>query len=230
MEEKQMQEAMEELMGLLDEDIDEMPDMIPISQNLLNTLVKSQTYGTSIRSINGNMHLAYLDEDGYEIASTVLMPDIVNVQNPNSKTVFVDFADGTKEIAHLNDGDDFSLEVGIMICIVKKMLSGRGIIGTGSSAYNKVMKYALSKIDAKKKKRQEEVEKAKEQRLKTSKAKQDARQSANKEREAKIRLLVEAFKRATKEISEEAKAEIMQELDFNKLLNDLAEEFENDAE
>ena len=144
-----------------------------------------------------------------------VIPDIVNVQNVNDKTVFIEFADGTKEVAVLKDGDIFNLETGILICLTKKILS---MISngepTGSSLYNKLVKYALTKVDATKKQRQAEAERAKQKRIRQHEARQEAKRKANAEREEKIKIQVEAYKRAVNEISN-GLAE-----DFKKDLND----------
>lgn len=144
-----------------------------------------------------------------------VIPDIVNVQNVNDKTVFIEFADGTKEVAVLKDGDIFNLETGILICLTKKILS---MISngepTGSSLYNKLVKYALTKVDATKKQRQAEAEKAKQKRIRQHEARQEAKRKANAEREEKIRIQVEAYKRAVNEISHDLTE------DFTKDLND----------
>ena len=144
-----------------------------------------------------------------------MIPDIVNVQNVNDKTVFIEFADGTKEVAVLKDGDIFNLETGILICLTKKILS---MISngepTGSSLYNKLVKYALTKVDATKKQRQAEAEKAKQKRIRQHEARQEAKRKANAEREEKIKIQVEAYKRAVNEISHDLTE------DFTKDLND----------
>ena len=143
-----------------------------------------------------------------------VIPDIVNVQNVNDKTVFIEFADGTKEVAVLKDGDIFNLETGILICLTKKILS---MISngepTGSSLYNKLVKYALTKVDATKKQRQVEAERAKQKRIRQHEARQEAKRKANAEREEKIRIQVEAYKRAIKEISDDCTKDLNNSLD-----------------
>ena len=119
--------------------------------------------GSSLRCIDDELCLVYLDECNNEIAKTNLMPNIINVQQPNDRTVFVEFADGDKQVAHLNDGDVFNLETGILICIAKKLFEDMDIIGTGSSVYNKVIKYALGKLDYTKKARQAVLQHRKEE-------------------------------------------------------------------
>ncbi len=103
-----------------------------------------------------------MGEKGYSILPKII-DDIVNVSNPNPQTVFVEFADGTKEIARVEKGDTFCFETGIMICLMKKILSNlsNGRM-SGSSLYNKLMDYAIGKIDAKRKAHNEAVKKEKE--------------------------------------------------------------------
>ena len=164
--------------------------------------------GSSLRCIDDELCLVYLDEYNNEIAKTNLMPNIVNVQQPNDRTVFVEFADGDKQIAHLNDGDVFNLETGILICIAKKLFEDMDIIGTGSSAYNKVIKYALGKRDYTKKARQAVLQHRKEERMKLAQIKQDVRRAENKKREERIREMTEAYKRAINDVSSQALKEL----------------------
>lgn len=185
----------------------------------LREMMEDATVGSTVFADDGELYLGYLNKDNGIIGHTCIMPDIVNVSNPNDKTVFVEFADGTKEVAHLNEGDVFSLEVGVLICVVKKLLSEMDIIGTGSSAYNKIIKYALGKLDATKKKREEEQKKAKEERAKLASIKQEVRRAENKKREDRIREMTEAYKRAINEVSKQASAEL--EESFKGLLDEL---------
>lgn len=62
----------------------------------------------------------------------------------NRRTVIVKFEDGTFEKATATAEDYFSLETGVCICLFKKVLD-RLVSGHGSSVYNKLMDYALSK-------------------------------------------------------------------------------------
>ena len=176
--------------------------------------------GSRIIVKNGCLGLEYFSKNGIIIDNVGIMPDIVNVSNPNDKVVFVEFADGTKEVALLSNDDVFNLETGVLICITKKLLSDiTEENGTGSSAYNKIVKYALTKVDAKKKQKEAELRREKEERLRISSAKQELRKLEIKQREDKIKIIVEAFKRATKEISEEAQSEL--KAGFEELINEL---------
>lgn len=187
--------------------------------NFLRKMMEVNTVGGTLFAEDGDLFLGYLNKDNGIIGHTNLMPDIVNVSNPNPETVFVEFADGSKEVAHLNKGDVFSLETGILICIVKKMFSDMDIIGTGSSVYNKIIKYALTKVDATKKKREEELKKAKEEKAKLASIKQTAKKVENKKREDRIREMAEAYKRAIDEVSKQASVEL--EESFKGLLDEL---------
>ncbi len=185
----------------------------------LRNMMEQNTVGSTLFADDGDLFLGYLNKDNGIIGHTNLMPDIINVSNPNDKTVFVEFADGTKEVAHLNEGDVFSLETGILICVVKKMFADMDIIGTGSSVYNKIIKYALTKVDATKKKREEELKKVKEERMKLASIKQETRRIENKKREDRIREMTEAYKRAINDVSKQASTEL--EASFKGLLDEL---------
>lgn len=157
--------------------------------------IKDPVAKNVLRCADGMLSLVCLDDEDNEICKTDIVPDIINVQHPNEKTVFVEFADGSKEIAHLKDGDVFNLEFGVLICIVKKIFSDMGIIGTGSSVYNKVMKYALSKLDYTKKVRKAILAQRKAERRELAQKKQDARKAENRKCENRIRDVIEAYKR-----------------------------------
>lgn len=72
-----------------------------------------------------------------------LIPKVVKTYI-NGDTTVVKFADGTYTKAVCKPGDSFNPETGICICLFKRVLD-RLVSGHGSSVYNKLMDYALSK-------------------------------------------------------------------------------------
>lgn len=173
------------------------PDVVDEHKGCAMTVTdytKDLAYRSALRCVDGMLSLVCLDDENNEIYNTDIMPDITNVQHPNEKTVFVEFADGSKEIAHLNDGDVFNLEFGVLICIVKKIFSDMSIVGSGSPVYNKLMKYALSKLDYTKKTKEAALAQRKAERKEQAQAKQDARKAENRKRENRIRDVIEARK------------------------------------
>ena len=157
--------------------------------------IKEPVSRNALRCIDGMLSLVCLDNKDNEICKTDIVPNIINVQHPNEKTVFVEFADGSKEIAHLKDGDVFNLEFGVLICIVKKIFSDMGIIGAGSSVYNKLMKYALSKLDYTKRAKEATLAQRKAEKRKLAQVKRDVRKAENHKCENRIREVVEAYKK-----------------------------------
>lgn len=114
---------------------------------------------------------------------------IKDVKSYNDKCVKVFFEDGTYEKAVLADGDKFSLETGITICIMKKFFGG-------TKGYNDVIKQAL-KI----KKKNEEAEAKKKEAeaiIKRQKEKEKRRQAARKERRIREqqKMMEEAYRNA----------------------------------
>ncbi len=98
--------------------------------------------------------LGVLTENGM----TKIIPAIIKVKNVNDKVVIVQFADNTEEKAVLADGDTFSLEQGISICLTKKMLSE--LTGGNSEKLNARYKKRKPNVLAKvKEKRKEQREK-----------------------------------------------------------------------
>ena len=132
-----------------------------------------------------------------------VMPDIKDVivieQENSPKVVKVVFADDTFEKAVLDNIDSFSLEMGISICITKKLLS----FGTtyGSTNYNKVVQYAIKKMNDNRKKEFEAEElKRKIENMRKMRAKKKDKRLAKK-REEQIELQKEAYIRALREIN-----------------------------
>lgn len=161
---------------------------------------ETKVTGCTIIGDGKDLVFGYLGEDGNVKYFKKIMPNIINVSKPNDETVFVEFADGTKEVAHVNvkEGDTFSMETGVLICVFKKFLSLTDSVEiSGSSAYNKIMKYAMTKVDAKKKKREEETKKVKEI---IAQINQAERRIKNDKREDRINEMAEAIKRAMKDL------------------------------
>lgn len=122
-----------------------------------------------------------------ENGMTKIMPTIIDVKSINEKVVIIEFADGTTEKSILADGDTFSLEHGIEICLMKKLLSDL-THGNGNSVYHKLVDYAINRYNRLSKWEQEEAEK--------EKAEKEAKRTLEEKREKKKE------KRKQKEIAE----------------------------
>ena len=120
----------------------------------------------------------------------------INILVPD-KVVEVTFADGTKEKSVCREPDVFSLEIAIAICISKKVMGG-------SSAYNNAVKRGVKvyedklKEDEKAKAEEERIAKKRAKRLEYKKNKEAKRKA--QEREEKIEIQKEAYKRAIEEM------------------------------
>lgn len=142
----------------------------------------------------------YKDGKLHKIGS--LLPAIEDVQIIEGRVVIVSFADGTKEKAALNEDDSFSFELGISICLTKKLLSMK-TCGNGSSVYNKLIDYCIG-VYHKRRNKEFEAEceaKRKAQIHENHKKKADKKKEkkAQAEREAQIEIYKEAYLRALKE-------------------------------
>lgn len=122
-----------------------------------------------------------------ENGMTKIMPTIIDVKSINEKVVIIEFADGTTEKSILADGDTFSLEHGIEICLMKKLLSDL-THGNGNSVYHKLVDYAMNRYNRLSKWEQEEAER--------EKAEKEAKRTLEEKREKKKE------KRKQKEIAE----------------------------
>lgn len=179
-----------------------------VSEEFIACMLEKMITGSTIESDDGKMYLKYLNENNVDVARTPLMSDVINVEQPNDSTVFVEFADGTKEVAHCNEGDTFSLETGVLICLVKKLFDEMGIFCSGSSAYNKVVEYALTKLDCTKRAKKLLIEQKRANRKLENEVKQRRRQHEYKAREARINEMKEAYKRAFDEVSKTTAKEL----------------------
>ena len=98
---------------------------------------------TSLRE-QGNDVVIDFDKISGEYKSIAhLIPKVKKVY-VNYRTVIVKFEDGTFEKATATAEDYYSTETGVCICLFKKVLD-RLVSGHGSSVYNKLMDYTLSK-------------------------------------------------------------------------------------
>lgn len=98
-----------------------------------------------------------------------LIPKVKKVY-VNRRTVIVKFEDGTFEKATATAEDYFSMETGVCICLFKKVLD-RLVSGHGSSVYNKLMDYTLSKgVENSKKKTKKQPKKRGDKNEKSKKA------------------------------------------------------------
>ena len=84
------------------------------------------------------------------------VPEIIDVKVINKKVVIVTFIDGTQTKAVCDKDDTFNLEVGIGICITKRLMSNDEQVG--NSMFNKSIKDALKVM-----KRNEQLEQARKE-------------------------------------------------------------------
>lgn len=132
-------------------------------------------------------------------------PGVSDVTTVNDKVTIVTFADGTQEKAICREGDTFSIETGVTICIMKRIL--RLMFEefgdkSGTNLYNNMLREALKKKDAFK----IEKEKAKEEEKRKRAAKQRVRELEKKKArdnwEFMVNILAENMKRNCKTIFE----------------------------
>lgn len=124
------------------------------------------------------------------------VPKILDVKVINDKVVIVTFIDGTQTKAVCDKDDTFNLEVGIGICITKRLMSDDE--QTGNSMFNKAIKDALKVM-----KRNEQLEQARkefeeEEKRVEEKIKRKKEKRAEKRRQKKIQMMADAILLAEK--------------------------------
>lgn len=129
---------------------------------------------------------------------SVLPYDIKDYKIYNNKVLVVWFMDGSFTKAVVSDGDEFSLYIGLMVCLFKKYLGE-----DGSKKFNKMMEVAMKKlgdIDKNKEKQNEEKAIAEKKR---HKAEMKRKAKALKKKEEAIDIQKQGFIRAMQEIGED---------------------------
>ena len=122
---------------------------------------------------------------------------IAKVEVFNDRAVKMTFDDGTYVSAVCAKNDVFNLDVGITICLAKRMMRGRhGDAKSGTKNYNNAIKLIHKMMDMQQKAKEEEAEKKKALREKRAKllAKIEAKKRAH--REELIAIQEEAYLRA----------------------------------
>lgn len=127
---------------------------------------------------------------------TLQVPEIIDVKVINNKVIIVTFIDGTQTKAVCDKDDTFNLEVGIGICITKRLMSSDE--QTGNSMFNKTIKNALKVM-----KRNEQLEKTRkeieeEEKRIADKIKCKKEKRAEKRRQKKIQMMADAILLAEK--------------------------------
>ena len=159
-------------------------------------------------SLTGNnISACYINENG-NTALHDLIPDIVNVEvlKDNNKDVGVkiEFNDGTFTKSVIAGDDKFDLEMGISICITKKMLDMH-TNGNGSSVYNKLVDYAVKVMKQNQiAGEQYEKDRAEKKRIYENKCRKKKRRREKREaqlREREIEIQKEAYLRAMRELN-----------------------------
>lgn len=131
------------------------------------------------------------------------VPTITEVKSYDNKTTVVFFSDGTKEHANCSDDDTYSLEYGISVCLLKKLLGGnetyKKIVNTAAKSYRK--KQTAEETEKLRKKEEHEARMQAEQ--EAARRRREAEERREKEEtEKQIGIMAEAFRRAMQQNSE----------------------------
>lgn len=164
---------------------------------------------TNILFAEGNSVKVKNCKDGEVKSTKTIMSDIKNIEvkynGENSTVIFVTFKDGKTEKAVLDKDDEFSLEHGLTIIMLEKLLSDKGV--DGKSVHNKLVNratklyYKLEKEKEAKDRKELEAKERKQKLIAKARAKQQKLAAA--EREYQIEIQKEAYLRAMKAMKEE---------------------------
>jgi len=131
------------------------------------------------------------------------VPGITDVKSYDNKTTVVFFSDGTKEHANCSENDTYSLEYGISVCLLKKLLGGndtyKKIVNTAAKSYRE--KQAAE--EAEKLRKKEEHEARMQAEKEAARRRKEAEERREKEEtEKQISIMAEAFRRAMQQNNE----------------------------
>lgn len=132
-------------------------------------------------------------------------PEVADVSTVNDKVTIVTFTDGTQEKAICREGDTFSIETGVTICIMKRMLLlmfeefGNK---SGTNLYNNMLREALKKKDAFKIEKEKAKEKEKRKRAAKQRVRELEKKQARDNWEFMVNMLAENMKRNCKAMFE----------------------------
>ena len=124
------------------------------------------------------------------------IPEIVDVKVINNRVIIMTFIDGTQTKAVCDKDDTFNLEVGIGICITKRLMSDDE--QTGNSMFNKSIKKALRVMKQNEQIEQTRKEIAEEEKRIIEKIKRKKEKRAEKRRQKKIQMMADAILLAEK--------------------------------
>lgn len=130
-------------------------------------------------------------------SARVRLPKIANIEMYNDRVVKVTFDDGSFTKSVCQENDIFDLDVGITVCLMKKMLdSGKG---DGTRIYNDIIRDAHKLINDKENEKIEQQMEKEKQNKKKRKAQMKRQAKKLKAKEEAIDIQKQAFVRALQE-------------------------------
>ena len=140
-----------------------------------------------------------------------IIPQIKEIKAINNRVVIIKFTDGTQEKAVLDSSDAFSIEQGVAICITKKILS-KLTYGNGSSAYNKLIDYAMKIYNQQEsdkiKAGTENMKNEKQNKKREEKRKKRITKAQAEDKEELVNILSEAITKAMQSMNQDIKETI----------------------
>jgi hypothetical protein len=178
------------------------PFDINVENSLTISNLKNYILGSTNKTeIGANENCIYLGY--YKILPNVIQIKIINNKEMQPIGVIVEFEDGTQQKAICSEDDVFNYEMGVLICLVKRMLTLFNHLDNdrGTYYYNKLMDIVFKQHDETMRKKQTEEETKKIIARKRAKRAKKLLKKQEKKREQEIEIQKEAIVRAMKEIN-----------------------------
>lgn len=143
----------------------------------------------------GRKVMAYYYKDGFRTDSKDLIPAIKSIEVFNNNTVKMTFVNGDVQKSTAQKGDTFSLEDGLLRCIVKEMIGKEG-----TAVLGKLLSYATDVYNNAEAEKKQKAEEDKKKRIASEKNRKKLQKHWEKkramEREKRIQEMAEAIVRA----------------------------------
>ena len=174
-------------------------EIVSSAFNYVDSAIANSVSISAVTADQGK-HLVYCFDNGKQ---ATVMPSITDVKVIKEKVVIVSFADGTQEKAVCAEGDVFSVESGVTICLMKKLLADKCHTKSGTSIYNKLVKFSMDKVGANERKRRGKKERIRAEKRNRKEAHDKESQQKRNNRKYMTDICAEALKKVPAEVQDQ---------------------------
>ena len=179
-------------------DISPSVNSIKINEDRIGTYTSYKCTKAADKKEENNMPYKY-DMTKYSPLTSHRTVGVKSVDVYNNRVVKVTFTDGTFTKAVCSENDTFNEDMGITICLLKKMLSSATNGGDGNKLYNNLMRDIHRYVKAQEEFKNKQKEEARKRHEEDVKRQENNRIRKQKAKEAQIDMMKTAYIQAIKE-------------------------------